>query len=126
MDWRTVWRLSIPTKVSHFIWPCLHNALVVLASLYRRNIDVNPTFPLCWEGAETVDVVEINVDGALDIPNTNMGGFGLLQVIQLVTFLGLLWNLSKGPLLPGLLSFCGVLETASKWNYSQVIIMHCR
>lgn len=47
----------MPTKVRHFIWRCLHNALAVLVNLNNRHLDVNPICSFCHKKPETVEHV---------------------------------------------------------------------
>lgn len=42
IDWKKVWQLNIPSKVSIFFWHLCSNALLVTENLNRRGVGVNP------------------------------------------------------------------------------------
>lgn len=56
-DWmKHVWKLDAPSKIHHFIWRALNNALPVAELLIHRGMEVNPACKVCGE-LETINHV---------------------------------------------------------------------
>lgn len=51
--WKKLWKLNLPSKLSLFLWKCLHNILLVKWQLRKRGIPIDTICARCGQSEET-------------------------------------------------------------------------
>lgn len=62
--WGKVWGLNIPPKYQMFVWKVIHRIIAVKDALIMRNIQVDPSCPVCGEVLETIERLFFECDFA--------------------------------------------------------------
>lgn len=52
---KSLWKFQLPSKIKHFLWRVLHNAIPVASNLKQRKIINDSIFSVCGEKEETVN-----------------------------------------------------------------------
>jgi len=53
-DRKWIWKIDTMPKIQFFLWQMFHHALPVTGILIRRDVNLNPSCPLCLEDIETI------------------------------------------------------------------------
>ena len=65
---KQVWKLKIPSKVSHFIWRLIQERLPTKVNMRRRNVELNDILcPFCRLNEEEVSHLFFNCDRILPL-----------------------------------------------------------